>query len=333
MRKFMGVAFTHRKFRFGLSALTGLCLITCDVAAQSAYPTRQVRIVVPSSPGGGTDILGRVLADYFSKSLHGQFYVENRPGAGQMLGIEVVAHAPPDGYTLLMAASTLSLNPVMYKNVKYDAVRDFAPISLVASVPNVLVVHPSVPAKTLAEFLALAKAKPGELSYASAGIGTSPHMGMELLKSMTGVDMQHVPFRGTAPAVTEVLSGRIPAVLSNPFTVLPLIESGQLRALAVTGRKRADIMPSVPTVAEAGVSNYEALQWYGLLAPAGTSDEIVNRLRAEVVQAVKTPAVKERLTADGAEPVANTPAEFAALIKEELRKWTEVARVANIQPQ
>jgi tripartite-type tricarboxylate transporter receptor subunit TctC len=221
----------------------------------------------------------------------------------------------------------------MYKNVKYDAVRDFAPISLVASVPNVLVVHPSVPAKTLAEFLALAKAKPGELSYASAGIGTSPHMGMELLKSMTGVDMQHVPFRGTAPAVTEVLSGRIPAVLSNPFTVLPLIESGQLRALAVTGRKRADIMPSVPTVAEAGVSNYEALQWYGLLAPAGTSDEIVNRLRAEVVQAVKTPAVKERLTADGAEPVANTPAEFAALIKEELRKWTEVARVANIQPQ
>jgi len=274
-----------------------------------------------------------VLADYLAKSLRGQFYVENRPGAGQMIGIEAVAHAAPDGYTLLMAASTLSLNPVMYKNVKYDPVHDFAPVSLVASVPNVLVVHPSVPARTLAELIALAKQKPGQMSYASAGIGTSPHMGMELLKSMAGIDMQHVPFRGTAPAVTEILSGRIPAGLSNTFTAMPLIEGGQLRALAVTGRKRAESMPTVPTVAEAGVPNYEALQWYGLLAPAGTPPEIVERLQAEVAQALKTPEVKERLAGDGAEPVGSTPAEFLALIKDELQKWSDVARAANIQPQ
>jgi tripartite-type tricarboxylate transporter receptor subunit TctC len=315
------------------SALVGLLLAAGGAAAQSDYPSRAVRIVVPSSPGGGTDILARVLADYLAKSLRGQFYVENRPGAGQMIGIEAVAHAAPDGYTLLMAASTLSLNPVMYKNVKYDPVRDFAPVSLVASVPNVLVVHPSVPARTLAELIALAKQKPGQMSYASAGIGTSPHMGMELLKSMAGIDMQHVPFRGTAPAVTEILSGRIPAGLSNTFTAMPLIEGGQLRALAVTGRKRAESMPTVPTVAEAGVPNYEALQWYGLLAPAGTPPEIVERLQAEVAQALKTPEVKERLAGDGAEPVGSTPAEFLALIKDELQKWSDVARAANIQPQ
>ena len=315
------------------SALVGLLLAAGGAAAQSDYPSRAVRIVVPSSPGGGTDILARVLADYLAKSLRGQFYVENRPGAGQMIGIEAVAHAAPDGYTLLMAASTLSLNPVMYKNVKYDPVHDFAPVSLVASVPNVLVVHPSVPARTLAELIALAKQKPGQMSYASAGIGTSPHMGMELLKSMAGIDMQHVPFRGTAPAVTEILSGRIPAGLSNTFTAMPLIEGGQLRALAVTGRKRAESMPTVPTVAEAGVPNYEALQWYGLLAPAGTPPEIVERLQAEVAQALKTPEVKERLAGDGAEPVGSTPAEFLALIKDELQKWSDVARAANIQPQ
>ena len=315
------------------SALVALLLAAVSAAAQSDYPSRAVRIVVPSSPGGGTDILARVLADYLAKSLRGQFYVENRPGAGQMIGIEAVAHAAPDGYTLLMAASTLSLNPVMYKNVKYDPVRDFAPVSLVASVPNVLVVHPSVPARTLGELIALAKQKPGQMSYASAGIGTSPHMGMELLKSMAGIDMQHVPFRGTAPAVTEILSGRIPAGLSNTFTAMPLIEGGQLRALAVTGRKRAESMPTVPTVAEAGVPNYEALQWYGLLAPAGTPPEIVERLQAEVAQALKTPEVKERLAGDGAEPVGSTPAEFLALIKDELQKWSDVARAANIQPQ
>jgi tripartite-type tricarboxylate transporter receptor subunit TctC len=306
-----------------------------QVAAQqpSEYPSRPVRIIVPSSPGGGTDILARVLADYLAKSLGGQFVVENRPGAGQMIGIEAVARAAPDGYTLLMAASTLAINPIMYKHIKYDALRDFEPITQVASLPNVLIVHPSFPAQSLAEFIALAKEKPGAFTYASAGVGTSPQMAMELLKSMAGLDLQHIPFRGTTPGVTEVLGGRVTAMFANLLTAKPLVEAGQLRALAVSGHKRAESMPAIPTVAEGGVANYDALQWYGLLAPAGTPHSIVTRLQAEVSRALQTPEVQERLAADGAEPVGSTPAEFAALIKTELDKWAKVARAANIRPE
>jgi tripartite-type tricarboxylate transporter receptor subunit TctC len=313
--------------------LTSLLLFASPLAAQTDYPSRPVRIVVPSSPGGGTDILARVIADYLSKSLHGQFFVENRPGAGQMIGIEQVAHADADGYTLLVAASTLSLNPVMFKNVKYDPVRDFAPITQIAAVPNVLLVHPSLPVRTLADLIALAKQKPGELAYASAGVGTSPHMGVELLKSMAGIDLRHIPFKGTSPAVTEALSGRVPIVLSNTLTAKPLIEGGQLRALGVTASKRASGMPDIPTIAEAGVPGYEALQWYGLVAPAGTPAVIVNRLQIEVAASLKVEEVKKRLASDGAEPVGNSPAEFAALIKNELEKWGRVAKAAGIAPQ
>src|SRR4029077_7950739 len=205
------------------SLLIGLWVCAGPVLAQSDYPSRPVKILVPSSPGGGTDILARVLADYLSKSLNGQFFVENRPGAGQMIGIEVVAHAPNDGYTLLMAASTLAINPVMYKNVKYDAVKDFSPITLVAGLPNIFIVAPDQPIKSIADLIALAKRKPGEVTYASAGIGTSPHMGSELLKSLAGIEMQHVPFRGTAPGVTEVMAGRVTVGLANLLTAKPLI--------------------------------------------------------------------------------------------------------------
>jgi tripartite-type tricarboxylate transporter receptor subunit TctC len=313
--------------------LMGLFLLVGHADAEANYPQRPVRIVVPSSPGGGTDILARVLADHLAKILGGQFFVENRPGAGQSIGIEAVARSTPDGYTLLMAASTLALNPIMYKNIRYDAVRDFAPITQVASLPNVLLVHPALPVQTLADLIALAKQKPGELTYASAGVGTSPHMGMELLKSMAGIDLVHVPFRGTGPAVTEVLGGRIPIVLSNTLTAKSLIESGKLRALAVTGAKRAEGLPTIPTIAEAGVPNYEALQWYGLLAPAGTPPEIVTRLQVEIAQALRLPEVKNRLASDGAEPVGSAPAEFSQFIKDELEKWTNVARIANIRPE
>src|SRR4051812_19908342 len=239
--------------------------MAAPVEAQQApeYPSRTVRIIVPSAPGGGTDILARVLADYLAKSLGGQFVVENRPGAGQMIGIEAVARATADGYTLLMAASTLAINPVMYKNIKYDALRDFEPITQVAALPNILIVHPSFPAQSLADFISLARQKPGAFTYASAGVGTSPQMAMELLKSMTGIELQHIPFRGTTPGVTEVLGGRVTAMFANLLTAKPLIEAGQLRALAVSGQKRAESMPGIPTVAEAGVANYEALQWYG----------------------------------------------------------------------
>jgi tripartite-type tricarboxylate transporter receptor subunit TctC len=313
--------------------LLGLGLMGAPAAAQSDYPARPVRIVVPSSPGGGTDILARVLADHLSRSMGGQFFVENRPGAGQMIGIESVARAAPDGHTLLMAASTLAINPAMYRKVSYDALKDFAPITQVAGLPNVVLVHPSLPVQTLADLIALAKEKPGHLTYASAGIGTSPHMGMELLKSMAGIDLTHVPFRGTGPAVTEMLSGRVPVGLSNTLTAIPHIEGGTLRALAVTGARRAEALPKIPAIAEAGVPGYEALQWYGLLAPAGTPGEIVARIAADVSAALKLPDVKERLASDGAEAVGSTPVAFAALIRDELEKWAKVARAAKIEPQ
>jgi tripartite-type tricarboxylate transporter receptor subunit TctC len=308
--------------------ILGFGCTLAPAAAQSDYPARPVRIVVPSSPGGGTDILARVLADHLSRSMGGQFFVENRPGAGQMIGIESVARAAPDGHTLLMAASTLAINPAMYRKVSYDALKDFAPITQVAGLPNVVLVHPSLPVQSLADLIALAKEKPGHLTYASAGIGTSPHMGMELLKSMAGIDLAHVPFRGTGPAVTEMLSGRVPVGLSNTLTAIPHIEGGTLRALAVTGAKRADALPKIPAIAEAGVPGYEALQWYGLLAPAGTPPEIVARIAADV-----SAALKERLAADGAEAVGGTPAAFATLIRDELDKWAKVARAVRIEPQ
>jgi tripartite-type tricarboxylate transporter receptor subunit TctC len=320
----------HRSLLLGLF---GLSLLMTEGRAQANYPQRAVRIVVPSSPGGGTDILARVLADHFAKTLGGQFFVENRPGAGQSIGIEAVARSAPDGYTIVMVASTLALNPIMFKNIRYDPVRDFAPISQVASLPNVLLVHPSLPVTTLKELIALAKQKPGELHYASAGVGTSPHMGVELLKYMAGINLVHVPFRGTGPAVTETVGGHVPIVLSNTLTAKSLIEGGQLRALAVTGAKRAEGLPNIPTMAEAGVPGYEALQWYGLLAPAGTPPEIVQRLYAETAQALKLPEVKQRLASDGAEAVGSSPSDFARFIKSELDKWTSVARVANIQPE
>jgi tripartite-type tricarboxylate transporter receptor subunit TctC len=316
-----------------LLVLLSVVLMADPAAAQSDYPSRPVRILVPSSPGGGTDILARVLADHLSRSMGGQFFVENRPGAGQMIGIEAVARAAPDGYTLLMAASTLAINPAMYRKVSYDALRDFAPITQVAGLPNVLLVHPSLPVRSLQELVALAKDKPGHLTYASAGIGTSPHMGMELFKSMAGIDLVHVPFRGTGPAVTEMLSGRVPVGLSNTLTAIPHIEGGTLRALGVTGTRRAEALPKVPTIAEAGVPGYEAMQWYGLLAPAGTPPAIVERIAADVAAALRLPDVKERLAADGAEAVGGTPAAFAALIKEELDKWKKVAHAAGIEPQ
>jgi tripartite-type tricarboxylate transporter receptor subunit TctC len=312
-------------------ALFGLAL-GGEAGAQADYPSRAVRIVVNSSPGGGTDILARVLAAQLSKG--GQnFFIENRGGAAGILGIEAVQHAPPDGYTLLMTPSTITVLPAVTKQARYDVTKDFAPITQVAGISNVLVVHPSVPAQTLGEFIALAKARPGGLDYASAGAGSSPHMSMELLKHMAGLDIQHIPFKGTGPAMTEVLSGRIAALFSNLLTAKPLIEAGRLRALAISGPQRVSALPGLPTVAEAGVTGYSALQWYGLLAPASTPQSIVDKLQTAVREALGTPEVRERLAQDSAEPIGSNPAEFAALIKAELEKWARIARAANIQAE
>ena len=301
--------------------------------AQSDYPARTVRIVVPSLPGGGTDIVARVLGQQFSTVFGQPFVVDNKPGAGNMIGIEAVARAAPDGYTLLMVPSTLALNSVLYKKVPYHPVRDFAPITLAATAPLVLIVHPALPAQSLAEFLALARQQPGRMSYGSAGIGTAPHLCMELLKSMAGIDLVHIPYKGTAPAAGDVAGGQLAAMFATALTARPMIDSRRVRALAVSGPQRVGALPGVPPVAEAGVPGYSAMQWYGLLAPAGTPPAIVARLNAEALRSLRSDEMKERLAADGAEPQGSTPEEFGALIRSELDKWTRVARAAGIEPQ
>lgn len=308
-------------------------LLPLAVVGQSAYPSKPVRFIVPSAAGGGTDIVTRVIAQKLSDALGQQFIVENRPGAGQMIGIELAAKSPADGYTLLMASSTLAINPLMYKKVSYDAVRDFTPITQAATLPNVLVVHPSLPVHTVAELVALAKQRPGQINFASAGIGTSPQMSVELLKSMTGIDLVHIPYKGTTPGVVDLLAGQVSVMAPNMLTALPHIKAGKLRALGVTSAKRSEALPEVPTIAEAGLPGYESVQWYGVLAPAGTPREIVARLHAEIVRALQLPEVKERLAADGAEPVGDSPEAFAALIKSEIEKWAKVAKAAGIRPE
>jgi tripartite-type tricarboxylate transporter receptor subunit TctC len=301
--------------------------------AQGDYPTRAVRIVVPSPPGGGTDIVARVLAQHFSKALGQSFVVENKPGAGNMIGIEAVARSVPDGYTLLMVPATLALNSVLYKKVPYHPIRDFAPITLAATAPLVLIVNPAVPAQSLREFVALAKRQPGAMSYGTAGIGTAPHLCMELLKSMAGIDLLHVPYKGTAPAAADVVSGQIAAMFATALTARPMIDAGRVRALAVSGPQRVQALPNVPPVAEAGVPGYSAIQWYGLLAPSGTPPAIIGRLNAEAARSLKTGEMRERLAADGAEPHGSSPEEFGALIASELEKWARVTRAAGIEPQ
>jgi tripartite-type tricarboxylate transporter receptor subunit TctC len=306
--------------------------LSTQVFAQTEYPSRPVRIVVPSPPSGGTDIIGRVLAQHFSKAFGQQFFVENKGGAGTMIGIEAAARAAPDGYTVLMVPSTLALNSVLYRKIPYDPIRDFAPITLAATAPNILIVNTALAARTLPELIGLARQKPGQLSYGTPGVGTSPHMAMELLKSMAGIDLQHVPYKGTAPALTDVMGGQIAAMFSNALTARPQIDAGRVRALAVSGPRRIEALPNVAAVAEA-VPGYEAMQWYGLVAPAGTPPAIISRLNAEALKALRSDEMKERLALDGAEPVGTTSAEFAAFIRSELDKWARVARAANIEPQ
>jgi tripartite-type tricarboxylate transporter receptor subunit TctC len=318
--------------RIVLSVAIGAVVLTAEAQAQS-WPNRPVRIVVPSPPAGGTDIVARVMAEHFSKAFKQQFFVENRPGAGNMIGIESVARAANDGYTFLMTASTLSLNSVLYKKVSYDPIKDFAPITLAAKAPNVLIVNPSVPAKTLPDFIALAKAQPGKLTYGTPGIGTSPHMCMELFKSMAGVDLQHIPYRGTVPALTDVMSGQISGMFSTALSAKPQIEAGKVRAFGVSTATRSGSMPDIPSISEAGVPGYEAVQWYGFLAPAGTPAAIIKQIHAESMRALNSTEMKEKLAHDGAEPAPTSPEEFAAHIRAELDKWRKVAKAAGIEPQ
>jgi tripartite-type tricarboxylate transporter receptor subunit TctC len=314
------------------------CLALAGVTAAGAacaqhYPARSIRLVVPSSPGGGTDISARILAPRLSEYLGQQVVVDNRPGAGTMIGGEIVARAAPDGYTLLMGISTLAINPAMYKKVLYDAQRDLAPVSLAVTLPNVIVSHPSVPAKNVKELITLSRSRPGQLTFASAGVGTSPHLSMELFLVMAGLKMVHVPYKGSGPGAVDTVAGHVSLMAPNMLTGLPYIRSGRLRAYGVTSAKRAAGANDIPTIAEAGVPGYEAVQWYGVLAPAGTPRPIIDRLHAETVKALQQRDVREKLSTDGAEAVGNTPEQFAAYIKSETDKWAKVVKAAGIKPE
>jgi tripartite-type tricarboxylate transporter receptor subunit TctC len=313
-----------------LPALLAFC--AAGALAQS-YPTRPIKLVVPSSPGGGTDIVARILGQKLSEQLGQQFVVENRAGAGTIIGNDAVAKSAPDGYTLLMGLSTLAINPGMYATLPYDALRDFAPISQAVSAPNILTLHPSVPAKTVQQLIVLAKAKPGSLTFGSAGLGTSPHLSGELFKSLARIDMVHVPFKGSGQSIISQLAGEISANFPSVPTAMPYIKAGRLRGLAVTTAKRAQALPDVPSIAESGLPGYEATQWFGLLAPAGTPRAIIDRLYQESSRALRTDELRERMTAEGLEVVASTPEEFAAYIRSETAKWAQVIKAAGIKPQ
>jgi tripartite-type tricarboxylate transporter receptor subunit TctC len=310
-------------------AVGALLAAVASVQAQG-YPARPIRLIAPSSPGGGTDITARIIAPKLSEYLRQQFVVDNRAGAGTMIGTELVTKAPPDGYTLLLGSTPLGINPAMYKRVPYDALRDLAAITQIVSMPNLLVGHRSLPAKNLKELIALARSRPGQMTFASAGAGTSPHLSMELFLGMANLQMVHVPYKGAGPGVIDVIAGHVTLMMPSIITVLHHVRDGRLRAFGVTTAVRASGAPDIPTIAEAGVPGYEAAQWFGLLAPAGTPPEIIKLVQGGVVRALQQPDVRTRLMADGAEPVGSDPEAFTAFLRAETQKWARVVKAASI---
>jgi tripartite-type tricarboxylate transporter receptor subunit TctC len=313
-------------------AVLGAALAPWPAVAQTAdaWPSKPIRFILPFPPGGGTDILGRIIAERLSASLGQPVVTENRGGAGGNVGAEAAAKSAPDGYTIILVAPSLAISTSLYSKLNYDAGKDFAPVSLVATVPNVMVTHPSVPANTLAEFIRLAKTKPGEMNFGSGGSGTSNHLAGELFNVVAGVKLVHVPYKGVNLAMNDVLSGQIHLVVIGVPAVAPHIKAGKLRALALVAPRRAAALPEVPTVAEAGLPNFEVTTWYGILAPAGTSRTIVTRLNADLVKIMHSADLKERLAAMATDPATSTPEEFADYIKREIAKWAEVVRQAGL---
>jgi tripartite-type tricarboxylate transporter receptor subunit TctC len=305
-------------------------LFSGAVLAQ-AYPARTVRIIVPFAPGGPTDVMARILAQKLSEGLGQPFIVEDHAGAGGNIGMGIAAKAAADGYTLIMVSSSFVVNPGLYSKVPYDPYKDFAPITLAAASPNLIVVNPAVPAKNIKELVALVKANPGKYSYAQPGIGTTPHLSGELFRLSFGLDIVSAPFGGAGPAINSVLAGHTPVAVTALPPAMAHVKNGTLRALAVTGRKRSPELPDVPTMAESGISGQEAETMQGLLAPAGTPREIVERLQREVAKIVALPDIKEQLSGMGFDPIASTPEQFGAYIHAEITRWGKVVREANIK--
>ena len=316
--------------------LTPLIAVGAAFATQTfaqgaaTYPSKPVKIIVPFAPAGTTDIVARAVANDLSKAFGQTFSIENRAGAGGNLGSDAVAKAAPDGYTLLVGAvSPQAINVSLYPNMPYDVMRDFEHITLLAAVPNLLEVHPGVPVNTVKELIEYARARPGKLAYASSGSGTSIHLSAELFKTMTGVDMLHVPYKGSAPAVTDLIAGQVQVMFDNLPSSLQQVKAGKLRPIAVTTSRRSPVLPDVPTVAESGLPGYEASSWFGMHAPAKTPRDIINKLYAATAKSLRTPEMIERLSSQGADPVGNTPEQFTDFIRLEIAKWAKVVKASG----
>ncbi|MBI2295066.1 MAG: tripartite tricarboxylate transporter substrate binding protein [Betaproteobacteria bacterium] len=316
----------------GLAWMAATFLFVAGAAAQ-AYPTKPIRVIVPQSAGGSTDLVARVVAQRLADAVKQPVVVDNRPGAGSLHGTDLVAKATPDGYTLLVVAASFTINPSIRKNLPFDPLRDFMPVTQLVTLPHILVVHPSVPVKTVKELIAFAKSRPGQLNYGSSGIATSTHMAAELFRHMTGTDMVNVPYKGGAPGMVALLGGQVQLYFATISTAIPHIRAGKLRALGVTSAKRSVAAPEFPTIAEAGVPGYEHASWVGMLSPAKTPQPTVSKLNAEAVKIVQAPDAKTLLLRDGLESVGDTPKEFAAIIKTEVAKWHEVVKAAGIKAE
>ena len=305
-----------------------------SAAGAQTWPTKPIRMIAPFPAGGLVDVLARAVGEELAKTLGQPVIVENRPGAGGNIGADVVAKAEPDGHTLLMTSPGIqSINQFLYKSMPFDPEQAFAPVSLVADMPMLVVIHPKVGAKTLAELIEMARAKPGKLTFGSAGVGTTGHLGLALLMHAAQIDVTHVPYRGAAPSVTDLIAGQIDGVVDNPPTVMPHIRAGTIMPLAVAARERMSVLPDVPTSAEAGLPGWEASSWFGVVAPAGTPPEIIRRLHEELAKAVRQPGMQRFTTQSGARMVATTPAEFTRLIGEERTKWGAIIKAAKISAE
>jgi tripartite-type tricarboxylate transporter receptor subunit TctC len=308
-------------------------LLICGVASAQTYPSRPIRIVSPFAAGGGNDAICRILSPRLSESLKQQVFIENRAGANGIVGTEVAARSAPDGYTILLIPSGHAVNATLYKKLPFDSIRDFTPITLVGSSPLVLAVHPSLPAKNVKELIALARARPGQLTYGSAGVGSSGHLGGAQFETLTGSKMTHIPYKGMGIVVVDLMSGQVTMTFGTSLSVVPHVRAGRLRALATTGAKRSPALPDLPTVAEAGVPGYEASIWYGFVAPAKVPAEIVTRLHSAIVAVLQMPETRERFASQGLDVLYNTPEEFGKLLVSDIGRWAKVVERAGVQAE
>ena len=312
-------------------ALACTCVLFAPAAFAQGYPAKPVRFIIPFPPGGPTDLMGRMAAERLTKAWGVQVIADNRAGAGGNIGAELCAKSPPDGYTLCMLPASQSISPAIYRKLGYDPLKDFAHITLMAVLPSMLTTHPSLPVRNVKELIALAKSRPGQLTYASTGNGSSPHMLMEMLKAMAKIDMVHVPYKGQAPAVVDQISGQVQLAFNTAVTVLPHVKASRLKPVAISTRERFPPMPDLPTVDESGVKGFDGGSWQGVVAPAGTPREVISKVYQELAALLKTPETRERFLAQGAFASGMAPEEFAAFVKREVDKWARVARSANVR--